>query len=675
MENLKAPYETCKDAGAAKCINCIRCLAPALPFKAKSGHPGAPMGCAVMAHALWSHVMNFAPKNPTWWNRDRFVLSNGHACALQYVMLYLAGYNLSLDDLKNFRQLHSRTPGHPECLDTEGIEVTSGPLGQGISQAVGLAIARENLAATYNRPDITLFDNFTFVIAGDGCMQEGVASEACSLAGTLKLGSLIVLYDFNGITIDGSTDLSYTENVEMRFLAYGWQVLKVEDGNKDLEGILNAIKTAKECCDKPTLIMVHTVIGYGSKLQGTAKSHGSPLSEDDIKNLRSVCGLSDDLWDIPQDVVDYYRKCGENGNNKAAEWEAKFAQYASRYSKEAAELIRRFDRQALPDGWMSKLPVFTESSKPMSTRSLSEQLLNTVHGFLPELIGGSADLKESNKTAIKEEKQYSPETKSGKYIYFGVREHGMVAICNGLFAYGGFKPFSATFLNFYTYAWGAVRLGALSQYQQLMIATHDSIELGEDGPTHQPIETPAILRATPNVLFIRPCDGNEVSGAYASWLTHPRHMTCLALCRGNVPHLAGTSIEKALKGAYVLRDFTNNGKRKVCLASSGSEVQHAVAAATELVDFDVRVVSMPCWELFEEQSQEYKDSVLPKKNEAICGYMEPFNPLGIERYFERDASIFLPGFGASAPAKELMKHFGFNGPAFAAKIREYASRH
>ena len=596
-------YEKCKDENDARCVNCIRCVAPALPQHAKSGHPGAPMGCAVIAHLLWGHTMDFSPKNPNWWNRDRFVLSNGHGCALQYLMLHMSGFNLSLSDLKHFRQWNSKTPGHPECFMTDGVEVSSGPLGQGIAQAVGLTIARENMAANFNRPDIKLFDHYTYCIVGDGCLQEGIASEACSLAGHLKLGSLIVFYDDNSITIDGPTSLSFSENVPMRFQAYGWQTIVVDDGNKDVDKLRAAIEEARACTDKPSLIVVKTVIGYGSKIQGTGKVHGSPIGEDDIKNLRSKCDMSDDIWDIPKDVIEHYRKHGVEGDKKCADWEKKLQEYSRKYPNEANELKRRFDGQ-LPKDWKSKLPRFTPEDKPMATRSLSEQMLNIVYSFLPELIGGSADLKESNKTDIKGMKFFLPESRDGNYIHFGVREHAMVAICNGLFAYGGFKPFSATFLNFYTYAWGAVRLGALSHFQQLMIATHDSIELGEDGPTHQPVEVAALMRATPNLQFIRPCDGNETSGAYAAWLENSDKMTCIALCRGNTPHLPGTSVEKVSMGAYVLKDFENNGKPRVCLAGSGTETRVAHEAEQILKDsYDVRVVSMPCWELFEKQDE------------------------------------------------------------------------
>eukprot|EP01055_Gregarina_sp_Pseudo9_P002876 Gregarina_sp_Pseudo_9__2875@NODE_309_length_3204_cov_148_249289_g290_i0_p1_GENE_NODE_309_length_3204_cov_148_249289_g290_i0NODE_309_length_3204_cov_148_249289_g290_i0_p1_ORF_typecomplete_len710_score181_72Transketolase_N/PF00456_21/1_1e105Transketolase_N/PF00456_21/1_8e03Transket_pyr/PF02779_24/8_9e36Transketolase_C/PF02780_20/5_3e03Transketolase_C/PF02780_20/1_5e12E1_dh/PF00676_20/4_1e10DXP_synthase_N/PF13292_6/3_5e09DXP_synthase_N/PF13292_6/6_1e03TPP_enzyme_C/PF02775_21/1_4e07TPP_enzyme_C/PF02 len=672
VEDLPTEYINVKNPKAALCINAIRCLAPALPQAAKSGHPGAPMGLAVVAYALWGHpLMKYSPKEPSWWNRDRFVLSNGHACALLYTMLHLTGYGVTLEELKNFRQVNSMTPGHPEANHTPGVEVTTGPLGQGIAQAVGIAIAAANIAAEFNKPDIQLFDSKTICIVGDGCLQEGISGEACSLAGHLKLKDLIAIYDDNHITIDGDTALSFTEDVEMRFRSYGWDVIHVNNGNIELDEITAAIQKARESKEKPTLVRVRTIIGYGSGQQGTAKVHGAPVGEPDIKALRAKCGFSDDLWDTNADVIKFFATKGDEGHTQCLHWHKLRDTYKAKYPAEFADLERRFGHQ-LPANWTECLPKYSASDKADATRNLSEKALNALRAKFPELIGGSADLMESNKTLIKVDEDFTASNRLGKRIRFGVREHAMVAICNGLFAFGGFRPFAATFLNFYTYAWGAARLSALSQFGVIMIATHDSIDLGEDGPTHQPIETAALMRATPNFNFIRPCDGNEVSGAYAAALENPSMPVCLALSRGNCPHIAGTSWEKVKLGAYVLVDFDAASKgKKIIIGASGTEVQEAVTACNLLKEqgYNVRVVSMPSWMLFELQPKQYQQEVFLAKGEATCVYIEALGNFGWSRYFDESLSCGMTTFGASGPAAKLKAHFKITAQALVDKIK------
>eukprot|EP01053_Blabericola_migrator_P001487 Blabericola_migrator_1__1486@NODE_1393_length_4632_cov_214_102957_g932_i0_p1_GENE_NODE_1393_length_4632_cov_214_102957_g932_i0NODE_1393_length_4632_cov_214_102957_g932_i0_p1_ORF_typecomplete_len702_score122_66Transketolase_N/PF00456_21/2_4e105Transketolase_N/PF00456_21/1_2e03Transket_pyr/PF02779_24/1_1e36Transketolase_C/PF02780_20/1_2e12DXP_synthase_N/PF13292_6/9_1e08E1_dh/PF00676_20/2_6e08XFP_C/PF09363_10/3e03XFP_C/PF09363_10/0_000893HCDH_RFF/PF18321_1/1_1e033HCDH_RFF/PF18321_1/0_62DJ1_PfpI/PF0 len=665
-------YINVDDKLAALCVNTIRCLAPALPQAAKSGHPGAPMGLAVVAYALWgSSTMRFSPKHPQWWDRDRFVLSNGHACALLYTMLHLTGYALSLDDLKNFRQIGSKTPGHPEANhSTPGVEVTTGPLGQGIAQAVGLAIAAANVAAEFNKPDLKLFTGKIYCILGDGCLQEGISSEACALAGHLKLSNLIAIYDDNHITIDGDTSLSFSEDVTQRFKAQDWDVIAVPDGHINLTGIIDAIKKAQRSKDRPTLIRVRTIIGYGAATQNTAKVHGAPVGEADLKELRKKCGFSEDMWDVPKEAYNHFTGKGKEGDVLAEEWNKQLATYKHKYPEDHAELERRFKRQ-LPADLESCLPSYKASDKADATRNLSEKVLNALRAKLPELVGGSADLMESNKTLIKGDQDFTATNHSGRRIRFGVREHAMVAITNGIYAYGFHIPFAATFLNFYTYAWGALRLSALSKFGIICIATHDSIDLGEDGPTHQPIETAALMRATPNLNFIRPCDGNEVSGAYAAALANLNVPTVMALSRGVCPHMEGTSIEHVKKGAYVLKPFSKGDKKRIVVAASGTEVQEAMAAYKLLTDdgYSVSVVSMPSWYLFELQSKEYQESVLPRDGKTLCVYIEALGNFGWSRYFDESLSCGMTTFGQSGPAAQLKQHFGITGKALYDKLK------
>lgn len=661
------------------CINTIRGFGADAPFAAKSGHPGAPIGCAPMAQILFGHIMKFNPKNPDWINRDRFLLSNGHACVLQYTMLHLAGYDLSIEDLKNFRQLHSKTPGHPEIGHAPGIEVTTGPLGQGISNAVGLAIGSHHMAAKYNKPNFNIFDNFIFCICGDGCLQEGIASEACSLAGHLGLGRLIVLYDSNKITIDGSTNLSFTENVLQRFEAYGWHTQTVKDGDKDLAGIMQAINKAKQVTDKPSIIEIHTTIGWGSVNEGTEKVHGAPLSADDVKQLKKKLNLNpEEAFQVPEETRKFYAEVASRNKHIYDTWTSLYKKYGSQYPQEHTEINNMFNN-IIDKNVEIKLREMAKNNinAPAATRALSGKALNAIKDFMPQLIGGSADLTTSNETRIKDFGAFSCNKHFGsplnKYIYFGVREHAMCAISNGLVAYGCFRPFAATFLNFFTYAWGAVRLSALSKLCCLFIATHDSIELGEDGPTHQAIEVIPACRALPNLLCTRPADANEVAAAYLLWLQHKEGPTIVCLSRGALPPIEGSSVDKAMMGAYVVSDFNNNGKPKVIIAGSGSELHMCVEAKEKLKnEKDVRVVSFLCWEVFEKQTNDYKNNIIMKKErregKVLCAYVEAAATLGWEKYF--DIKIGMTTFGASAPRAVLWKEFGFTADNIIKRIKE-----
>ncbi|KAF9568348.1 Transketolase [Mortierella alpina] len=651
-------------------INTIRVLAADTVFKSNSGHPGAPMGCAPMAHLLFSRYMHYNPKNPLWANRDRFVLSNGHACALQYILLHLSGYPTSMEDLKAFRQLNSKTPGHPESHVTVGIEVTTGPLGQGFGNAVGLAIGEAHMAATFNKPGFDIFNNHTYVILGDGCLQEGVASEAASLAGHLQLGKLIALYDDNHISIDGDTEVSFTEDVVKRFEAYGWHVQVVKDGNNDLEGIAHAIEEAKKVTDKPSLIKVFTTIGFGSLNQGSEKVHGSPLKADDIVQLKKAFGFNpDENFVVPQSTYDLYHAKAAKGAEENKEWDALFKKYAGAHPELAAQLKRRLDNK-LPEGWAKELPRYTPADKPSATRKLSEAVLNKVADVLPELIVGSADLTGSNLTRWKNAVDFQPDNSSignyaGRYLRYGVREHGMSAVLNGLDAYGGLIPAGATFLNFITYAWGAVRLSSLSGHRVLYIMTHDSIGLGEDGPTHQPIETMSLIRATPHLVDLRPADGNETSGAYLFAIEAKSRPSVLSLTRQDLPQLEGSSVEKTLKGGYVLQEVQG---ADVTLIGTGSEVSLCVDAAKLLKEQGIkaRVVSMPSVTLFDEQSNEYRASVLLDGIPAVS--VEALSTFGWSRYAHE--SIGIDTFGASGPYKDVYKHFGLVPDVVASKVHK-----
>ena len=655
------------------CINSIRFLAVDAVEKAKSGHPGLPMGAAPMAFVLWDQFLRFNPKNPKWFNRDRFVLSAGHGCMLQYALLHLTGYDsVTIDDIKQFRQWESRTPGHPENFETAGVEVTTGPLGQGIANAVGLAIAEAHLAAKFNTPDLTLVDHYTYVILGDGCNMEGVSGEACSLAGHLGLGKLIALYDDNHISIDGSTDIAFTEDVSKRFEAYGWHVLHVEDGNTDLEGLAKAIAEAKAVTDKPTMIKVTTTIGYGSpNKQGTADAHGSVLGPDEIQLTRDNLGWEYEPFVVPDDALAHLRKAVDRGASLEAEWNETWAQYKTKYAEKAAAFDRLLSGN-LPDGWESVLPTYKPEDKQLATRKHSEITLNALAKVLPEIIGGSADLTHSNLTELKGSGNFQKGEYENRNVHFGVREHGMGAICNGMALHGsGLIPYGATFLIFTDYMRGAIRLSALSQAGVIWVMTHDSIALGEDGPTHQPVETIASLRAIPELTVLRPADGTETSGAYkvAVLNANQNRATLIAFSRQAVPNLAGSSIDGVAKGAYAVID--SDGTPNVILIGTGAEVGLCVKAAEQLTSEGkkVRVISMPSWELFEAQDAAYKESVLPK---AVTKRLvvEAGISMGWQKYAGAEGDILaVDRFGVSAPGGTIMDKFGFTVENVVAKAK------
>lgn len=639
-------------------IATIRLLAVDAVAHANAGHPGAPLGLAPAAHAVWQ-TMKFNPKNPNWVNRDRFILSNGHACALLYAMLHLHGFALSIDDLKGFRLLNSKTPGHPENHGTPGVEVTTGPLGQGISNAVGIAIAQKQFAATYNTDDLKVMDLNTFVFLGDGCLMEGVSGEASSLAGHLQLNNLIAFWDDNRISIDGDTAVAFTEDVMGRYRAYGWHIIEIEHGDTDLKAVAAAVEEAKKL-DKPTLVRLRTTIGFGSLEAGTHTVHGSPLKPDDVKQLKEKFGFdSSKLFVVPQEVYDYYAEHAKKGAAIEAKWQETVAEYIKRDPKKGKELQRRLEGK-LPEGWDKALPRYTPDDKPLATRKLSETVLTKILPELPEMIGGSADLTGSNLTRAPDSEDFQPPSTGlglykGRYIRYGVREHAMGAIMNGIAAFGAnYKNYGGTFLNFVSYAAGAVRLSALSQLPVTWVATHDSIGLGEDGPTHQPIETLAHLRAIPNMSVWRPADGNEVSAAYKSAVESTKTPHVLALTRQNVPNLEGSSIEKALKGAYTVHEVE---KPSLIIVSSGSEVSISVDAAKLLKEQGIptNVVSVPDFFTFDLQPHSYQLLVLPDGVPILS--VEVMSTFGWSKYSHEQFG--LNRFGASGKATDLYKFFGF----------------
>jgi transketolase len=643
------------------CVNSIRFLAIDAINKSNSGHPGLPMGAAPMAYALWDRVLKHNPKNPQWFNRDRFVLSAGHGCMLLYALLHLSGYDsVTIEDIQQFRQWGSRTPGHPETFETPGVEVTTGPLGQGIANAVGLAIAEAHLAAKFNKPEVQLVDHYTYVIMGDGCHQEGISSEAASLAGHLGLGKLIALYDDNHITIDGNTNVSFTEDVLKRYEAYGWHVQHVADGNTDVDGIAKAIEAAKAVTDRPSMIKVTTTIGYGSpNKSGTAGVHGAALGAEEAALTRQALDWSYGPFEVPQESYDQWRQAVTRGAAAESEWNAALATYRAQYPAEAAQFERQL-RGELPQGWDANLASFTPDDKGLATRMHSYNALNAFGPNLPELIGGSADLTHSNLTDIKGEKSFQKGAEANRYLHFGVREHAMAAILNGLAYHGsGLIPYGGTFAVFAGYMVGAMRLSALSELGVIYVLTHDSIGLGEDGPTHQPIETLASLRALPNLLVIRPGDGNETSGAYQVAINNRKRPTVLFLSRQAMANQANSTAAAVAKGGYVLEDSTGNPE--LILIGSGTELELCTKAASELraAGKNVRVVSMPCVELFEEQDAAYRESVLPASVRKRL-VVEASSSYGWHKYsgFDGD-TVSIDRYGASAPGPLLMEKFGF----------------
>ncbi|GIN59747.1 transketolase [Lederbergia ruris] len=659
-------------------INTIRTLSIDAIEKANSGHPGLPMGAAPMAYTLWTRFMDHNPKNPAWFNRDRFVLSAGHGSMLLYSLLHLSGYGVEMEDLKNFRQWGSRTPGHPEYGHTPGVEATTGPLGQGIAMAVGMAMAEKHLAATYNQDGYNLVDHYTYALCGDGDLMEGVSSEAVSLAGHLKLGKMILLYDSNDITLDGELDKSFSENVGDRFKAYGWQYLRVEDGN-NLEEIAKALEEAKAETSKPTLIEVKTVIGYGSpNKSGKSAVHGAPLGEDEMKLTKEYYKWTyEEDFHVPAEVYELFEKTIiQNGQAKESEWEKLLAKY-----KEAhPELASQFEQAIagkLPENWDQDIPVYEEGTS-LATRASSSEVLNAIAKNTPTLIGGAADLAGSNKTMISDSSDYSADNYSGRNIWFGVREFGMGAAMNGMVLHGGLNVFGGTFFVFSDYLRPAIRLAALMELPVTYVFTHDSIAVGEDGPTHEPIEQLASLRAMPGLSVIRPADGNETAAAWRAALNSKHQPTALVLTRQNLTTMSGTihgATEGVEKGAYVVSPAKEENVDLLLLAT-GSEVNLAVESQQALAEKGIQatVVSMPSWDRFEKQSKEYKESVLPssvKKRLAI----EMGSSFGWERYTgDEGAVIGIDKFGASAPGEKVMAEYGFTVENVVAQVEKLLNR-
>ncbi len=636
-------------------INTLRILSAEGVQKADSGHPGLPLGAAPMAYTLWSRHLKHNPENPAWADRDRFVLSAGHGSMLLYSLLHIFGYGATTEDLKNFRQLGSKTAGHPEYRHIPGIETTTGPLGQGIANAVGMAMAEAHLAAMFNKEGFPVVDHYTYALSGDGCLMEGVASEACSLAGTQKLGKLILLYDRNKITIEGETDFAFDEDVAKRFEAYGWQVLHVEDGNEDVGGISKAIEMARRETGKPSIIIIKTDIGYGSAMQGNAACHGSPLGEENIAKLKKTLG-----WDyegsfaVPEEVKKAAADRQKGYSAAEAKWNAMFEEYR----KEYPDMAKLWDEcfGGVSESVLSDKSLY-EFEKAMATRASSGIVLNRLAEKLPGLFGGSADLGPSNKSVLSKRAYFSPETREGQNIHFGIREFAMAAIANGLALHGGVVPYVATFFVFTDYLKNAVRMSALMGLPVIYVMTHDSIGVGEDGPTHQPIEQLACMRATPNTHMWRPADSKETAAAYVSALK-AKAPSVIALSRQNLPLYEETG-EAALKGAYVLKDFGNDPK--VILIGTGSEVELCMKAAAKLSEdgISARVVSMPCMDVFEEQSEAYKQSVLPDALDRRV-VVEAGSSFGWAKYArDKGEIVAIDTFGASGPAERLFEHFGF----------------
>ncbi len=641
-------------------VNAIRVLAADSIQKAKSGHPGLPLGAAATAYELWAKHMNHNPKNPEWKNRDRFILSGGHGSTLLYALFHLFGYgNLSMDELKKFRQDGSLTPGHPEYKHTVGVEATTGPLGAGMGMAVGMAMAEAHLAEVFNKEGFPVVDHYTYVLGGDGCMMEGISSEAFSLAGTLGLSKLIVFYDSNNISIEGATDIAFTEDVKKRFEAFGFQTLVVEDGN-DLEEIGKAIKEAKSDKTRPSMIMVRTQIGFGCpEKQGKASAHGEPLGEDNVKALKENLGFpADKDFYVPDEVYDNYKKITEEKGKAEEEWNKLFEDYCSKYP-DMKELWDKYYDCNAADKLIDNDDFWSYEDKPEATRNLSGIMINRIKDILPNFIGGSADLAPSNKTNMKDAGDFSKDDYAGRNLHFGVREIAMAAIGNGLALHGGLKPYIATFFVFSDYTKPMARLAAIMGLPLTYVFTHDSIGVGEDGPTHEPVEQLAMLRSLPNFNVFRPADATETAAAWYYAVSNKTTPTALALTRQNLPQLPGSSKE-ALKGGYIIED-SNKDIPDAIIIASGSEVSLAVDAKAELAKdgMDVRVVSMPCMDLFEKQSDEYKEKVLPKSVRKRVA-VEALSGFGWGKYVGLDgAYITMDGFGASAPYSVLFPKFGF----------------
>jgi transketolase len=644
-----------------RAINTLRFLSADMVQQANSGHPGLPMGCAAIAYTIWTRHLRHNPRNPAWPERDRFILSGGHGCALLYSLLHLTGYDLSLDELKNFRQWGSKTPGHPEYGLTPGVEVTTGPLGQGFANGVGLAIAEAHLAAEFNEAGHELINHYVYAIVTDGDLMEGITSEAASLAGHLKLGKLIYLYDDNHISIDGPTEIAFTENREARFASYGWHVQHMDDGN-DVEAIDAAIKLAKKD-PRPSLIACRTHIGFGLPTrQDTNKAHGEPPGDKELDGAKDKLGWpKEPRFLIPEDVAEFFRKSIDRGRELEADWRMRLKAYQAFFPQKHAELERRLAGK-LPSGWESALPTFPADEKGLATRVASGKAINALAPHLPELLGGSADLAPSTKTWINGVPPFEAETPGGRNFHFGVREHVMGAIVNGLAVHGGLIPYGATFLTFVDYMREPIRLSALSHYPSIWVFTHDSIGVGEDGPTHQPVEHLATLRAIPNLVVVRPADANETSAAWKVAVERRHGPTLLALTRQNVPSLDRTRFAAAdglQHGAYILADL-GSASPDLILMASGSEVALIVAAGQLLADqsVNVRLISFPSWELFAAQTEEYRQSVLPASIKARLA-VEAGISMGWERWTgDSGAIIGVNRYGASAPVEKVYCEYG-----------------
>ena len=642
------------------CINTIRALSMDAVQKANSGHPGAPMGLAPAAYVLWTRVMKHNPENPGWLDRDRFVLSAGHASMLLYSLLHLSGYAVTLDDIKNFRQWNSKTPGHPEFGHTPGVETTTGPLGQGFANAVGMAMAERHLAARFNSAGHEIVDHYTYMICGDGDMMEGISSEAASLAGHLGLGKLICIYDDNNISIEGSTEITFTEDVALRFKAYHWHILNVDDGN-DIDAIYNAIQAAKAQTGRPSLIVLRTQIAYGSpNKQDTADAHGAPLGEEEVRLTKKSLGLSEDaLFNIPDAVRHHFTQCVEAGREAEAGWQEKFQAYNKKYPDMANKWVDAMSG-FLTTGWDEDIPEFSVSDGPIATRAASGKVLNAIASRLPTLIGGSADLAPSNKTFLDTSHEFQKDAYDGRNIRFGVREHAMGGIMSGMFLHNGLRPYGGTFLVFADYLRPALRVAAIMNIPVIYVFTHDSIAVGEDGPTHQPVEHLASLRAIPGLTVIRPADASETAQAWRQAIKTTTGPISLILSRQKLPVLTSNAIKDGLtKGAYVLADC--DGKPDIILIGTGSEVHIILEAKERLLEEGVaaRVVSMPSWELFEKTSQDYKDRVLlPDVQTRLA--VEAGSPMGWCRYVGSSGAVIgINGFGASAPGGIVMEKYGF----------------
>lgn len=656
-----------------KSVNSIRVLAADAIQKANSGHPGLPLGSAPMAYELWANHMNHNPKDPKWANRDRFILSGGHGSALLYSLLHFFGYGITIEDMKNFRQLGSKTPGHPEYGHTVGVEATTGPLGAGMAMAVGMAMAENHLAATFNKKDFPVVDHYTYVLGGDGCMMEGISYEAFSLAGTLGLEKLIVLYDSNNISIEGDTNIAFRENVRKRFESFGFHTQLVEDGN-DLDAIGKAIEAAKAEKGRPSMIEIKTKIGAGCPAkEGKASAHGEPLGVENVAALRANLGIADNgPFVLDQDVYDHFAKLAEEKAAAEDAWNALFADYCKTYPemKELWDTYHNTDNAKC----LYDLDEFWNSfDKPEATRNVSGKLLNIINNVVPNMFGGAADLAPSTKTNMKDAGDYSKENPLGKNIHFGIREIAMAAIGNGIALHGGLRPFVSTFFVFSDYVKPMARLSALMGVPLTYVLTHDSIGVGEDGPTHEPIEQLAMLRAMPNFYVYRPADATECAAAWYFATNKKDAPTALVLSRQNLPQLDGSS-QEALKGGYILEDSVKDTPDAIIIAT-GSEVSLAVEAKKELAaeNIDVRVVSMPCMDLFEDQPDEYKDAVLPKNVTARVG-VEALSEFGWGRYIGINGQfVGMKSFGASAPGSQLFEHFGITKDAVVAAVKKTLS--